>query len=293
MRRIEMLKLTEDLESPKARVKFFSKLTNEEFRKFFGYINSITRGEKIDYDYEDGQLPALVTPPLENKEELMNQAFAAVREILSQEDDGDDEDVFNRKLRRAALTLAGAINYIHPKKDGNGRVARVLHYLMEYGTDRGEKLFEDELYSIIAKNPTYKVDVAQPIHNSPPSKLEWALSEYARQHDELYDTLNERGQAAYRVRVFLHMMKGDIQVPIDQEVSTYPKLYEDSERKKDTIPSGELSGDELYEREYLAYSMTPNRSPDEVSPDAEKTKPKRSREIVEDTRGNILRLELV
>ena len=58
------------------------------------------RKKKIEYGYKDGELLE-ATPPLEDKEELMNETFETVREILRKEDIGTDE-----ALQLAGLTFA-------------------------------------------------------------------------------------------------------------------------------------------------------------------------------------------
>ncbi len=290
LKRIERLNMKEDLASPEARVKLFSSLTDEQYKKMFGYINSLTRGERINYDYEDGQFPSGETPPFESKEKLMNETFEAVRQILSASDEEEiDETELKHRLRKAGLTLAGGINYIHPKENGNGRTGRVLHYLMEYGSDRGDKVFEDELYSIIAKTPTYEGDIAYPMYDTPPAELERALEGYARQHDEDYESLHPRDKASARVKTFLEMMKNDIDVPIIEEVLIRTQLYDGSEVQIEKIQPSEIGGDELYERLYVSSSTVPNRGVEEISPEMERVKSERKDELKE---NNTIKIEM-
>lgn len=278
LRRIEKLNIKEDLISPESRVKFFSSLTDEQFKKMFCYINSITQGNVIDYEYQDGQLPFESTPSLENKEALMNKTFEVVRDILSLHNEEEiSEEKIRNILRKAGLTLAGAINYIHPKLNGNGRTARVLHYLLEYGSERGEKLFEDELYTIIAKTPVYEGETALAVDTTPPTELMSSLSTYASREYPLYNNLDSRVKAEVNIRLFLKMMKGDITVPIHKESVIINNLTQDTNIER--IPANEINGDELYEKNYIAHSTTPNRNRNDINQDAQRTISKRGKDL--------------
>ncbi|NBP57973.1 Fic family protein [bacterium] len=286
LRRLEKLNVKEDLISPESRKDFFLNLTDEQYKKMFCYINSITRGERINYEYEDGILPSLSTPSIEDKERLMNSAFQTVRDILNQSNQENiTEEELRYILRRAGLTMAGAINYIHPKSNGNGRTARILQYIIEYGIDRGSKLFEEELYSIISKQPIYEGDELLAIETNPPEELNSAISEYNFQNHPQYGDLNSREQASLNVDVFLSMMKGEITVPVNKDYKItrlpyigYIKKDIEGRGKRvllsgnivETIPKGTINGDELYEQSYVAYSTVPNRKPSDIPQDLNK-----------------------
>ena len=78
-----------------------------------GYISSLTGGEQIEYDYSDGKFTEGVTPPLEDKEQLMDLAFKAVREIMANPERGDT--AVNEEL----YALIGKL----PVYDTDGKVA--------------------------------------------------------------------------------------------------------------------------------------------------------------------------
>lgn len=263
IRRLERLNVKEDLTSPEKRVDFFKRLTDAQYKKMLGYINSLTRGERVRYDYADGQLPMQETPALDQKEPLMNETFASIREIL-----GRKEVPPRDMLRLAALTLAGAINVTHPYENGNGRTGRVMHYLMEFGTERGDALFEDELYALIAKLPLLKEDSAKVIDDTPPPELDHALGAYTKTHDATYGSLDLRAKAAEKVRTFLSMMKGEITVPILDEVIIFRRLKTSDPWEKLRYEPGEIDGRELYLQFYLAESTAPNRTADEIPKNA-------------------------
>ncbi|HJV32623.1 MAG TPA: Fic family protein, partial [Patescibacteria group bacterium] len=266
MRRIEKLGLKERLKTPEERKRLFASLTDEQYRKMLGYVNSLMRGKKISYEYGDAFTPSLVTPPREMKEPLMKEAFATVREILS-DDQADPEEA----LRLAGLAMAGAVNYIHPYDNGNGRVGRIMHYLMEFGTER-ESVMEDELRALIAKVPLYEGDASPVIDDTPPFELEEALYKKAFELDPSLDQDDDREGAAAMVRTFLKMMRGEVQVPIIRDVTLVTWLRMDDTREREKIPVGGIDGKTLYVREYVTGSTAPNRSRDQMPSDEALTK---------------------
>ena len=68
MRRVEALGLKEKLSHSSSRRELFKTANNEDYKKILGYINSITRGAPIEYDYQKGSLPLEEIPPAEDKE---------------------------------------------------------------------------------------------------------------------------------------------------------------------------------------------------------------------------------
>jgi hypothetical protein len=262
MRRIEKLGLKERLGTPEERRELFANLNDEQYKKMLGYVNSLVRGEKISYEYGDSAPPTLVVPKREMKDPLLRETFAAVRELLADGNSNPEE-----ALRLAGLMMAGAVNYIHPYDDGNGRVGRILHYLMEFGTERGEAL-NDELRALIAKTPLYEGDSAQVIDDTPPTELERSLYIAAAERDPGFRALDAREKAADSVRMFLKMMKGDVAVPIMDEVVIVCRQRKAEQWKREKCPAGSIDGRTLYLREYEAASTAPNRGPDQM-PSAE------------------------
>jgi hypothetical protein len=185
-----------------------------------------------------------------------------VRSILGQEllDDAT-------AMRRAALTLAGGINYVHPYQDGNGRTGRVMHYLLEFGVERGDQAFNNELYAIIAKIPTYDDHYANALDDTPPAELTQALDELVADQDPNGSAeLDDRAAASRRVVVFLDMMQVGVVVPIDQDiVRAYHVPTSRDPAKITNEPAGTLDGLTLYEREYLNKSSLPHYEPHDQS----------------------------
>lgn len=256
-RRIELLGSREKLLNPHDRREFFKTVPDERFKKMLGYINSITRGQQLEYNYKDGQFPMDPTPSLEDKNPLMLETFNAVRSILNNADIDD-----KTALQRAGLTLAGAVNYIHPYEDGNGRVGRVAHYIIEFGNERGDKAFEEELYAIIAKLPMYDTDVENALNDTPPPELDFAL----RQNTQEQAETDNRKRATQKVRTFLDMMQGKTKVPIQTEAII--PIKENNQIRFNKIPPGGIDGVQLYLKSYLALSSVPNRKPEEIPSNA-------------------------
>jgi hypothetical protein len=261
-RRLELLGLKDTLAHPDTRRQFFAGFTDDQYKKMLGYINSVTRKQPISYDYGDSSPSLLATPPPEDKASLMDQAFKSVRAIL-----GNDELSNQESMRRAALTMAGAINYIHPYDDGNGRTGRVVHYLIEFGSERGDQAFNDELYAIIAKAPVYDFDQRAALHDAPPPELERALDKTGEHNNPTtWHTMSKPERATERVRLFLEMMEGKLSVPIDEARTRvyWRSTPTGSVQYEQAIPPGSLTGNQLYEQDYANLSFAAARSPDDV-----------------------------
>jgi hypothetical protein len=272
-RRLELLGIKEQLREPQERRKMFAAMTDEQFTKMVGYVNSITRGEKIEYDYKDGKLSSgTYTPALEDKAHLMDLAFESVREIASNSELDD-----KTALREAGLTFAGAMNYIHPKEDGNGRTGRVLHYLVEFGTERGDEAFNEEMYAVIGKLPIYDKESKLGLHpklaidDTPPSILERALDNRVQQSEpEHFSAMDGQELASARVVAFLDMMRGETKVPIDEAITRWHGSSAEGTHWVEEIAPGEIDGLGLYEKDYLDRSAVPSRLPDQVPEGAQR-----------------------
>lgn len=276
MRRLELLGMHEHLRDVSDRREFFATLDNDQLRRMTGYINSITRGAPVDYEYADGKFTDGATPPLEDKERLMELTFETMREIVA-----DDELDDRTALRRAGLALAGGINYIHAYNNGNGRVSRVMQYLIEFGTERGDKALEEELYALIGKLPVYDTDDDKiAIDNTPHPALDRALDENIREHNlNGIVGLSERELASTRVVAFLDMMRGVNNVPVNERVVMNRVKRETDDGLSFDIEfaePGEINGVELAERQYLRLSTIPNRLPSEIPSDAHRVMAKKS-----------------
>jgi len=269
VRRLEKLGLKERLKTPEERKKLFAGLKDEQYQKMLGYVNSLVRGKKISYEYGHSTPPMLVVPSREMKDPLMRETFAAVREILADESVPAEE-----ALRLAGLTMGGAVNYIHPYDNGNGRVGRLMHYLMEFGTER-DGVMDDELRALIAKVPLYEGELDHVIDDTPPTELELALKDMAASLDAGYADLDEEGRAAEAVRTYLKMMKGEISVPLTRDAKIVARRRISEKPKVQEFPKGSIDGRAFYLRSYESGSTAPNRSRDQMPSGASLTKIRR------------------
>lgn len=266
IRRVELLGVKESLSGPTPRRLFFARMNDEAYTKTLGYINSVTRGVHVQYEFEDGQATMLDTPSITDKTVLIRDAFAAVREILNADLDE------STALRRAGLTLSGAINYIHPYANGNGRTARVMHYLVEFGTERGDEEFNNELYAIIAKIPVYDTQGGRALDDSPLPEVTRALDQAAYIDDpDGYSADDGPARASRRVRVFLEVMSGHRQAPVREDVirrERDPSTLGGSSTVR--IEALSMDARTLLEHDYVARSAIPNYQPEDISPNSQR-----------------------
>jgi hypothetical protein len=264
-RRLELLGLSERLRDPADRRALFATMTPENFTQMFGYINSITQGQEINYEYQDGKFVLGATPSLEDKAPLMELTAKTIQDIATNPDIDD-----RTALRRIGLTGAGAITYIHPKANGNGRSGRVWHYVAEFGTERGDEAFNEELYAVIGKLPVYDSDKQVSIVDTTPPALDRALEAHVAQADpKVYASASDEERASMRVVAFLDMMSGSLEVPIDERV-VLRRTREGKRMHIEYAEPGEINGVQLYEQKYLNDSAIPNRLPTDVPEGAQR-----------------------
>lgn len=281
----------EDLKKAYSRRELLSSLSDEELVEMVFSINRfVTNGQETDSEFKDGQVVAIDTPKLEDKEPLMRLASKTIKEIASDADLGDQD-----ALHRAGLTFSGAISYIHPFENGNGRTARTGHYMIEFGMERGEKLFEQELYAIIGKLPMYESDDGKKALDNPLRlALTQSLDAYAAHNlPEYFEEGDERAMTVARVLTFLDVMRGKLHVPINQEVLFCEKLPKEEQRrvvgengrtrkiqgKTTRYPSGSLDCLQYYELSYLSTSTIPNRDPDYIPRGLERVRGERVQDV--------------
>lgn len=264
LRRLELLGLNESFANAHDRRLLFTKLDDAGLQKTVGYINSLTRGAKsLDHEYADGTLPGEPMPPLKDKKPLMDMTFSAVREILS-----DDELDDHTALRRAGLTMAGAINYIHPKENGNGRTGRVLLYLMEHGTERGDQAFEEELHAIIGKGRVYESDEYKALDDTPTPEMGKAL--FSKLKEQGFDSDDDQEWASARVALFLDAMKGRVTVPIKQKARVAQGSLLDGNRNDFIFQPGETDVRSLYDLNSAVRSEVSRGNPEDRPENAER-----------------------
>ncbi len=138
----------EVLADPESRKDFILELSTDDFSNWLVRINGMARGVVPGEREIDGQNvhTALMEPPeAEDKEPLLVATLEAAKSILT--NTGDVEEA----LARTSLLFSGAINYIHPFADGNGRTSRVLGFLTFEGYD-GSAESAERLKEVMGKD---------------------------------------------------------------------------------------------------------------------------------------------
>lgn len=261
-KRLELLGIKEELANPHERRQLFASLEDADFQKHLGYINAISQNSPIQYEYQAGALGSLLeTPSAEDKTELMQQTYEAVRTILHNEDYSDKE-----ALDRAGLTMAGAINYIHPYDNGNGRTGRLMHYLITYGTERGSEI-DNEVYAIVAKQKVYDTDHEIALYDTPHPELTRSLDADVKKENK---NLHGSELASQRVVRFLDMMTDIRPLSINTPVKRNTAIPGSPGRHIIEIPSGTIDGYTLYQLNSTDHSAIAQRSPEEVPREAQR-----------------------
>jgi len=129
-----------------------------------------------------------------------------------------------------------------------------MHYLLEFGNQRGDEIFDLEMSATIGKYPVYDGELMA-IYDSPPPAMTRALDEKVGTVD-----VDPRQAATARVELFLDMMKGKSEIVINEPVLVHQAGSTKFIANNFVAQSpGTTSGPELYEQTYLGLSSTPNR----------------------------------
>lgn len=252
---LHLYDLVEPLSSPSSRREFFKSLSADQFVSTAFMVNAISTGRDFEYSYGNTKPNTLVaTPRQEDKERLMKATFEAAQKILN---DTNLDDA--TALRRTGLTVAASLNYIHPFHDGNGRAGRLIHYMIEFGTDSGQQVFQEETSAIITKVnlPGQKRGTA-PLFIDAPSTLQSALDAYIDVADQAQGLPMEgdiQVRANKKLELYHQMMTGEATLLVIDAVPA--PQFNDTEFKKVPLKAGSMSYLELHERNYLASSGIP------------------------------------
>ena len=128
---VEFIASNEALQDPATRRDFFGRLGEDEFIDLVQQTAAIIHQSDSTLQHFDGKTARLMShevPSHEDKETLLRETWQTASEFLQDTQLPDDE-----ALEYAALTIAGGILYTHPFSDGNGRVSRVLSYMISQG----------------------------------------------------------------------------------------------------------------------------------------------------------------
>jgi hypothetical protein len=107
--------------------------------------------------------------------------------------------------------------------------------------------------------PTYEGDYNQALSDSLPPELKRALTKMVHEQESRAGRrLDDREEASARVRLFLQMMEGTLSVPITEDVTrSYRDPAQPDGIRQVSIPAGTLTGDRLYESDYINSSSVP------------------------------------
>ncbi len=126
----------QSLSTPESRRKLILQTNFGVFENWLQRVNGITRKIKpVDrYIYDtDSETYSMSAPDIQDRQLLLKQAWEASKRIL------EPETEIDQKLKDVSLLLGGAINFIHPFEDGNGRTGRVVSLLTREGFDGSQK----------------------------------------------------------------------------------------------------------------------------------------------------------
>ena len=85
-------------------------------------------------------------PDPEQNEEIWYESFEKLKKFLN-----DKEEINTRDVEQVALTLFNLINHTHVYLNGNGRVARILYYVISPNIDKKGEEFDNEFKKITSK----------------------------------------------------------------------------------------------------------------------------------------------
>lgn len=183
------------------------------------YLNAFARNIPLfEAGIADGVVPLMDTPALKDKYKLLAESVTASSRIL--EDDTLDDSA---ALRRAGLVISTPLIYIHPFADGNGRTSRLVQYLIEFGSERGERLFEAEILSNLAKTPVIPTpqDTRLSIHSEPHPIIKRSIeaSLIKELGDDEFQNIPPRKRAAIIIERLIKVLSGDVSIETSEAVS--------------------------------------------------------------------------
>ena len=175
---MEKLKAKEFFGNEESKREFIKNLEFDQFENLFFASNAMLRDIPVSKRAMDGTDVALrpvetssfssvfakpetqYPPRHEDKKELLNELFLAAKEM-------NEEDV---PMEDIALMISVAINAVHPFMDGNGRMSRLIYFLLTEDCNGAE-----EQMTQLKKVLGYK---GRLLINNDPSEATKAINEY-------------------------------------------------------------------------------------------------------------------
>lgn len=219
----ELLESDERLGDPTMRRDYFAQLDETEFIELLQHTSSVVRTGDVSEQNFDGNRVHLnfhAVPDQGDKEQLLRDTWNVAKEFL-QDPTIDDQDA----LDYAALTVAGGVLYVHPFKDGNGRTARAVTYMLTHGP--GD---QDELSRLLTKSNGGGEWYIAPINliaagrskfgGNQPSAIEWVDEMAGEEKDALGGAIARSINKNAILRRFIEQRGDQIKVMLDDATTT-------------------------------------------------------------------------
>lgn len=138
--------------------KILENMQNLDFKRFYKLIDNINaKALDIPVDHKDQKADQatfgpenigrehIKFPSYEQNKMIWKDAFKAIKNKL------DSEDISNRATETVALTIFNLIGDTHIYKDGNGRTARALYFMLSPKVEKSPDKLEEKFTSVVSR----------------------------------------------------------------------------------------------------------------------------------------------